>query len=446
MGHLMTPYFIALLVAGFISAVTWPGFMSWDSLHALIEARFGVTGGDYPTMVSYIWRPLDYLYPGPSLMLFFQNGLFLLSFAHLLRLLRFSNRSATLCLVSTAFLPPILGTMLVVWKDTLMLAFFLMAIACLLQSELGGGRRSLWLSEIGLLFATACRFNAVAAAIPLWLWLAWRIWPERKGRAFALRSALLIVATLTPIYLLQRFQIPSFHRMPPPSPNGVLLFDVIGTSHFSRRNLLPPAAFHRDPTFSISDLDQLYQPQNLHIAFSSFPLVDDRMTKRLDLDAAPRSDVFSAWRQAIRRYPLAYLKHRFAVTRELISLGTVGVYYPTDYGIPPNSLGIHFKPSLSGVAMVRLVRRASRTALGRPFLYYLAGLLALVLILKKRIFQWHIPALLLSSGLIYIATFLPVAPCADLRYNLYSVVMMIVGILIAGKFWLAGEDYLLDSP
>lgn len=81
--NILLPYIWASLLSLFILWVVFPGFMSYDSLHALREARSVVRGGAYPPFVSYVWRIFDFIWPGPALMLTVQNLVLLLSLAHI---------------------------------------------------------------------------------------------------------------------------------------------------------------------------------------------------------------------------------------------------------------------------------------------------------------------------------------------------------------------------
>jgi hypothetical protein len=129
------PPLVALTAAAAILAAVYPGFMSYDSVRALHEARTAVQGGDYPPFVSYVWRVFDSVWPGPALMLFAQNFLLLLAFATILRLLHYPGPLIVLGVALFCAAPPILGPMLVVWKDIGVSACLCAAVTCWLVAD-----------------------------------------------------------------------------------------------------------------------------------------------------------------------------------------------------------------------------------------------------------------------------------------------------------------------
>jgi hypothetical protein len=70
---------IPLLTSLGVAALFYPGFMSYDTLHALRGARNGVTDSMWPPMVSYVWRAVDLVSSNPSAMHFSQVFLLLFS-------------------------------------------------------------------------------------------------------------------------------------------------------------------------------------------------------------------------------------------------------------------------------------------------------------------------------------------------------------------------------
>src|SRR6187551_2782850 len=109
-----------LVVAGlslFGFLVVWwvyrPGFMSWDSVVQLRQARAGAFTDDHPPIVALIWRSLDRLWPGPIGMLILFDGLFWIGLAVFFRLLRWPLWARAVGLLVAAFQPAVfmlLGT------------------------------------------------------------------------------------------------------------------------------------------------------------------------------------------------------------------------------------------------------------------------------------------------------------------------------------------------
>ena len=123
---------IPLLVSLGVAGLFYPGFMSYDTIHALRGARHGVTDSMWPPMVSYVWRAVDLLSFNPSAMHFSQ--VFLLLFSIFFVVLFFTKKIsyATTFLFIYISIPVVLGTLAVIWKDVLMAAFFLAGFAVIL--------------------------------------------------------------------------------------------------------------------------------------------------------------------------------------------------------------------------------------------------------------------------------------------------------------------------
>src|SRR5262245_18344091 len=136
---MLVPVLIALVMATFILVAVRPGFMSYDSVRALEEARTAVRGGDYPPFVSYVWRVFDWIWPGPPLMMLAQTFVLLLAFASILRTLGSRRYAIAIGVVLFCLVPPILGPMLVVWKDISVSACLTAAVACSLASARAPG-------------------------------------------------------------------------------------------------------------------------------------------------------------------------------------------------------------------------------------------------------------------------------------------------------------------
>ncbi len=117
-------FIIPIIVSLIIVATFYPGFMSYDTLHALRGARNGVTDSEWPPMVSYVWRVIDVFCKNPSAMHFSQISLLLISISYILY---FFTKKISYCLfflILYLSAPTILGTIAVIWKDVLMSAFF----------------------------------------------------------------------------------------------------------------------------------------------------------------------------------------------------------------------------------------------------------------------------------------------------------------------------------
>ena len=127
-------YGFAVLLAILVCSISWTGFMSFDPLFILKQARYGITSISHPLISVYVQFICDKIYPGPGLVFLLQNTVYVLAWAHLLIQESLPLVPALVILIIAVCCPPILGPMLVVWKDIATMAYFLAAISLLIHT------------------------------------------------------------------------------------------------------------------------------------------------------------------------------------------------------------------------------------------------------------------------------------------------------------------------
>jgi hypothetical protein len=170
----------ALFFALSISLLFYPGFMSYDTLHALRSARNGVIDSMWPPMVSYIWRAVDSIWANPVAMLFSQIFYLFLSFSTAIYLFTRKQWAPILFFISLLVIPSVLGTLAVIWKDVLMAAlifsgFTLMVLLPSIKKRLLFFIVTVFVFFI-LLIATCVRHNAITATAPLLFYLGYLVY------------------------------------------------------------------------------------------------------------------------------------------------------------------------------------------------------------------------------------------------------------------------------
>jgi hypothetical protein len=115
------------LLAWVFTRIFYPGFMSYDTFHALNAARGEVTESIWPPMVSYVWRVVDFFSDDPSSMHFFQVALLLLALNVIIFKLTNSKVVSFGFYLAFFIVPVIAGTLAVIWKDVLTTSFMLSA-------------------------------------------------------------------------------------------------------------------------------------------------------------------------------------------------------------------------------------------------------------------------------------------------------------------------------
>jgi len=175
-----------ILVAGWLGFLlyAYPGYMSFDSVYQLGEARSGVFSDGHPPAMAELWRFADGVVSGPVGMLLIQSTCFLAGI-YLLFVRRLRPRTAALVSVGVLWFPPVASLMAVIWKDSQMTAFLVLGTALMLDE-----RRARKLIGLALLaLGTAMRHNALVMTFPLVVILfTWRpglgFW-KRHALAFA---------------------------------------------------------------------------------------------------------------------------------------------------------------------------------------------------------------------------------------------------------------------
>jgi hypothetical protein len=408
----------ALAITALFTVASFPGFMSFDSVEALRQARGSVEGSQYPPFGSYVWRVLDWIWPGPTLMQLAQNGLLLGSFALIIQTLRWPVLLQIAALVWFALVPPFTGTMLVVWKDVAVAAFFLSGFAVLFwaQERSLQHRRGTTLLAISLVFCgMAYRFNAASGAVPIVVYATW-LSQEDDVRQLSwiraiVRGGALTLALFAGVWGINSYRFPTLDRLERnTNMDSIMRFDLVGISAFSGQSSINDA---KGNPVEVGYLRRMYDPRHLNITSGN------DSEKRLPANI---SDMTSIWAKAIVRHPGAYLRHRGEVFREYIGLHCHEVFYVTHPSVDKNTLGVEHTPNALTAEAIKYVWQFRGSVIDRPWVYYAVALFAFALMHLTKIVRYRVEAgIILSSGLCYLAPMYFIAPAADLRYNFWSI-------------------------
>jgi len=420
----------AFIAAGAILLAVYPGFMSFDSVLELHEARTAVSGGDYPPFVSYVWRIFDAVWPGPSLMLFVQNFLLIVSYAIIGRLLGFRSALIVVGVVLFCLTPPILGPMLVVWKDVAVSACLCAATACILAARGASNPRVTIAAGIVLLFSGAAfRMNAITAILPLVIWLWWEGSISKRGRVTVLAaSAATFLGIALAVGVVNGYRFPSLTRFPPPlGLKRVMVHDMAAMTALAGKNFLPAAGEESTRADAVEYFKRIYDPRHTNIVTAN-----DREGRLWAVLALPNAVVYSAFLSAVYSEPGAYIAHRIAVFRELVGLTSGPTFMATHPGVDANEEGVSYHPTRVSQTVLDYIEMTRWRVFGRPWFYYLLGTMALAIAIARR--KKISPAAAVAvytSGVLYLLPFFFITPAADVRYNHWSIVCMFVVIAAA---------------
>lgn len=421
-------YLLAVAAAAAVCAVSWPGFMSFDSLYALRQAREGIVESAYPPIVSYVWWLAERVLPGQGGMFALQNLLVFLGVAKFGLAARAPAWLVAATLLLTALAPATLGPMLVVWKDV---AFGgLLALGAGFIVEFRHSRH--WSdAAIGLglvALGSAYRLNGLPAALTLLILLAWpAAGSERSGWRWAATAAGTALSALAIVLLataLSTWRLPDFKRLSPISGHHgwTMVGDLVGISLCSGESFLPDAFYPQMPDLDL--LRVVYHPEHIQRSFG--PLHGAQRLQSRGFAAVPRLQ--QRWLEAVHARPGCFLRHRANVAVYLLGLNPGKVFYVTDPGVPANELGVSVEATALTNTGVRWVQTQADSAWARTWVFILVASAGLVHAWFRRWRPW-LALVPYFSGLAYLGVGMLVLPAADLRYQFWVVLAMLLTVL-----------------
>jgi hypothetical protein len=396
--------------------------MSTDSVDQLSQARGAPLHDWHPPVMAMVWRVTDHVIAGPFPMLVLQSVAFLLGVDALLRRI-LAPRAAAATASAILLFPAVITQMAVIWKDSQMAGFLVAGAACLLSTE-----RRWKLMGLGLLvLATAQRYNAPAATLPIVLGLF--VWPgaRSRGRELAIAAAAWVAITVTAFAanrMLTEVQRYPWH-------NSVALLDIAGTIRFSPRRddaeltglLAGVPGGSGVPADSLRErVRAVYSPRWW------WPLTTgaERVFTPPATDAE-RDTVARAWRDLVLARPRAYLRHRWAVWKEALGATSAQPAGAVWDGFLENDSQILMVSHLALHAPLQArwlaaLHGLESTLVFRAWAYLLVALALLPLCRRQRI-----AFVILASGAAYELSLLVAAPSADYRYSHWMIACALIG-------------------
>ena len=418
-------FYIAALCALFTIALYYPGFLSFDGVYQLRQARYGIRDNGHPPLMAYLWRILDFVIPGPAGMLILQTILYWFSLAMICRCLKMVNWLRVVLLLTLGFFPPLFGLLGTIWKDVSMHAFLLAAVACCLIAQRTARLAFVWAAYVFLFFAAGFRHNALAAAFPLLLWnthiaariAGWRVW-----RA----SVLAFVILFAGVTFVNRAGVADAQLW-----RGTLVHDLVGISVRTNTNLLP-LELSTASGLSFADLKSIYVGWHLDSLFHPearplFKLPPDVTAKPVILEGVDSRKIRDAWLSAISAHPSAYVAHRMELIRKLLVFEAGAPWAPYHIGVIENDLGVTYTPGVrAGVIESTLGYLAWNTYLYSVWIYLLL-LLALLAVFRTDPVVFSVA----FSGLLYELTNFILAASPDFRYSNWLLGACVVCVIAA---------------
>lgn len=409
-------------------AVFYPGFLSYDSIEALKQARSGNFGDWYPPLMAWVWQRLEWLVVGPLGMLLVQafawwGGLVLIITALAPR------RLVPWLVLLVGCWPPIFAMIGTIWKDVQMAAAFTLAAGWLILAARTRTSLPVWGALILLIYGTALRHNAITAVLPLAIWCGILL-ARRHADGLRLRPALVAALAVLVVAVAPRFINQALVRVPDVPVQQVLFgYDLWGISVYAEKNLLP-AKVQPHP-YTVAELTERYRFDSSSAAavhYTPFGLRLKFVSSQADVAAFQ-----AAWIDGIRTYPMAYMAHRWQLFVSQAGLDS-RVYYPFHGKLDPNPLGVEWTPSKAYEVAFRGLIEMKDSFIFRlwPYLLVLGACAAAV---AKGAWRREPDAMIAMAfatcGLCYYAPYFLISPAADLRYNLWTMMCMFFALFAA---------------
>ncbi|MBI2448541.1 hypothetical protein HYV44_03240 [Candidatus Microgenomates bacterium] len=434
---------IPLFISVGIAALFYPGFMSYDTLHALRGARNGVVDSVWPPMVSYVWRVVDMVSTNPSAMHFSQVSLLIGSIFGIVVFFTKRIKYASVFLVLYLAIPVILGTVSVIWKDVLMASFFLAGFAVVLYMKPTMNKWKFVLLAVLagiLIFLGVCsRHNAIFGAVPLVFYMALVLCSRisRGSTKKLLFGTILVGIVLTSLLfasktVLDNHILPSFKKLENNTDGflwAVRNFDVAGASLCVGKNLFADMA----PDLTVAEIGRIYNPKhvNLSAGLSAKVGVDSRIDK--------------IWLDVALRHPICFWNNKFQMTKYMLGANRGEQFIITAPAISENEYGYKLPKSPLRDVAVGYIIKASNWLFFRPWFLYFLSIIAFVYMLRVRALKADLSALFLS-GLFYLASLILFGNAADARLPFYTTTALLILTFVAAiKLWKrCGEKRIKD--
>lgn len=282
--------------------VLWPGTLSPDSQGQYNAAIAGQYSDHHPFIMSFLWRYLDKLYPGPGLMLLMQLSLLYDSTLFLIKSV--DHQKWRFALVFTPLIPHILCYSCMIWKDVAC-AYSYMFVLCTL-AYLSVRDKKLTFSMlfpllIILAYGTLVKFQAQYLAPIVLIWMAL----HRADYTFKKSFLKNVLVTASIFYgMIASIQ----HFGPKVQENHswqfVKLYDLSAIAVHLNEDIFPE--FTKTKTFSMKELHQRFNHQRVDDLVFSDPILQKGSTEE------ERQKVWNTWASEVLKHPLIYLRHRAA--------------------------------------------------------------------------------------------------------------------------------------
>lgn len=445
-----------IFIGGFLIhvGIMYPGFLCYDAVHQILEARAGVYSDWHPPLMAIIWRVCDRLLPGSAGMLILQLGLVWFGSYLVFRACfqAYAPNRVALLLSSLLFLPPIFGISGAILKDVLMWGCLLTAFGSAAHIQYHPEqapkiRWSLFAVCVALLWlAILLRHNAFFATIPILSYALYRLAPKTGARGLvkiAVPGALIALSLFIATGWINK-QLADRHTSPWVANAA---FDVAGVlvgldDKHQQQELFNQLASQFNATGSVEPLLKAYTPMYWREIFRSKPPtlelpaypVETEIHGFESLSDAQLSALKTLWRHVIVAEPLLWMRHRLAVSNYVLGLVPGASWSPTIMAAEfPRDLAQYYGASPQTTALQAhlesILTSVSEAWFMQPWPYF-------ILVVATFFYAVFLPTAkkpeilcLTASAILHELGLMLAAPSPDFRYSHYMIFCSLLSLL-----------------
>jgi hypothetical protein len=314
---------LALLFVGSM-LIFWPGIVSPDGANQYAAARAGVYTDHHPPAMSFAWRYLDRIYPGPGLiltlhlsMLYAAAAIFVISF----RTSLFKWWYAFFPLI-----PNILSYSALIVKDVGFTYSYLLAgaiLAYMMLNKVKQGKFLLLTLVIVLLFyGTAVKYQARFLLIFLTLGVGFCLQYKYSWRA-VVGGFVLYLVLLQAMLSFNAWLVPE--QQESHSWQLVKLYDLTGISLALNKPLYPEFV-KQNPNYNFAKVKAVFSQSEVDPLV--FPV---NSPLKSGVNEQQRTELARYWLRTVTDHPIYYLQHRLRLWSFNMFSTPSGRSHPADY-------------------------------------------------------------------------------------------------------------------
>ncbi|AMK76749.1 MULTISPECIES: hypothetical protein [Methylomonas] len=449
-----------VFIGGFLIhfGIMYPGFMCYDAVNQILEAREGRFSDWHPPLMAIIWRFTDSIVPGPAGMLLLQLGL-VWTGAYLVFQAFFKPygaKAAAPLLCVLLFLPPLLGISGAILKDMLMWGALFTAFGIVGHINKQSPRFAFLLFVLTILvlwLAILMRHNAFFATIPILSFAIFRLYPKNSlfslvraavsGAALAL--ALFVVTGAINNRLADRHTYPWVANAS---------FDIAGVIKRLEDKGRQQAIFDQlagtlNSTGSVDPLLKAYTPMYWREIFRTKPptleLPKNSMESQIhgfaSLSDQQRQTLHTLWIQTILAEPVLWVRHRLAVSKYVLGLVPDNSWSPVmmakDF---PSDLervyGSHPQATKLQEQLETGMTKYAEYWFFQPWPYFVLTICLFFAVVFRQVTANIEVICLTSSAILHELGLVLAAPSPDFRYSHYMVFCSLLSFLLLARPWM----------